>query len=76
MWEKGLIKDTKMRKELKYLLSVAVLLVIVSMIGIILIQVRVIPGGNNNFIMVSMLVVAYILLMIALVLRRKLLKKI
>lgn len=65
-----------MRKELKYLLSVAVLLVIVSMIGIILIQVRVIPGGNNNFIMVSMLVVAYILLMIALVLRRKLLKKI
>lgn len=72
MWEKGFIKDTKMRKELKYLLSVAVLLVIVSMIGIILIQVRVIPGGNNNFIMVSMLVVAYILLMIALVLRRKL----
>lgn len=65
-----------MRKELKYLCSVAGLLVIVSMIGIILIQVRVIPGGNNNFIMVSMLVVAYILLMIALVLRRKLLKKI
>ncbi|HAV89815.1 hypothetical protein [uncultured Eubacterium sp.] len=61
-----------MRKELKYLCSVAGLLVIVSMIGIILIQVRVIPGGNNFFIMVYMLVVAYILSMIALVLRRKL----
>ena len=59
-----------MRKELKYLSSVALLLVIVSMIGIILIQVRVIPGGNNNIIMFSMLGVAYILSMIALVLRR------
>ena len=65
-----------MRKELKYLCSVAGLLVIVSMIGIILIQVRVIPGGNIFFIMVYMLVVAYILSMIALVLRRKLLKNI
>ena len=63
-----------MRKELVYLTRVVIVLVIASLIGIILKQTGVIPGGNYNFIMVSMLVVAYILLMIVLFLRRKLIK--
>lgn len=60
-----------MKKSLKILLSIISVLVIVSMVGLVLIDIRVIPGGNWNFLIVAMLGVAYFLLMFALFIRRK-----
>lgn len=59
-----------MKKSLKILLSIVSVFVLVSMVGHILIDMRVIPGGNWNFLIVAMLGVAYVLLMIALAIRR------
>lgn len=67
------MKEKKMKKSLFILLSVTMLLVIFSLVSLALMGMGLLPGAGL-IVIVPVLIVAYILLMFALSLRRKIYK--
>ena len=67
------MKEKRMKKSLFVLLSVGMLLVIFSLVSLALMGMGLLPGAAL-LIIVPALIVAYILLMFALSLRRKIYK--
>lgn len=67
------MKEKKMKKSLFILLSVTMLLIIFSLVSLALMGMGLLPGAGL-LVIVPALIVAYILLMFALSLRRKVYK--